>query len=136
MVTPQTPPGELRSLGQLVNDLSENTSRLVRAEIDLVKAQISDRAKKAGAGGGLLAGAAVLACYAVGVLITAAVLGLAVALPAWAAALIVFGALLLVIGGLVLVGVRLLKKSSLPPEPNPVTNVRDDIAAVKEGLHA
>lgn len=136
MVTPQTPPGELRSLEQLVNDLSEHTSRLVRAEIDLVKEEISDRAKKAGAGGALLAGAGVLACCAVGVLVAAAVLGLAVVLPAWAAALIVFGVLVLVTALLVLAGVRLLKKSSQPPQPNPVTNVREDIAAVKEGLHA
>ncbi len=136
MVTTQTPPSEPRSLGQLVNDLSEQTSRLVRAEIDLAKEQLSAKAKQAGAGGGLLAGAAVIACYAVGVLIAAAVLGLAVALPAWAAALIVFGALLLLIGLLVLIGVRLLKKSSRALEPNPVEHLREDVAAVKGGLRS
>ncbi len=130
MVTEGTPTGEARSLGTLVNDLSEQTKRLVRAEVELAKAEMAEKAKRAGAGLGLLVGAGILAFYAVGVALTAAILGLAVPLPAWAAALIVLGAMLLLAGILVAVGVHLLKRASTKPETT-LDSLKDDVAALK-----
>lgn len=135
MVTQTTRPGENRSLGQLVSDLSEQTARLVRTEIDLAKEELAAKAKRAGIGSGLLAAAGVLALYTFAVGIAAAILGLAVPLPAWAAALIVFGALLLVTGLLAGIGVRQLKRSTPPTPERALENIKEDVAAVKGGLH-
>lgn len=128
-------PGDARSLGKLVSDLSEQTSRLVRAEIDLAKEELVAKAKRMGIGSGLFAAAGILAAYAVGVAIATVILAIAVALPAWLASLIVFVALLVVIAILVLVGRAQLKKGTPPTPERAIENVREDVAAVKEGLH-
>ena len=51
-----------RSLGELVGTLSSQTSTLVRQEIELAKAELSQKGKVAGKGAGLLAGGAVRRC--------------------------------------------------------------------------
>src|SRR6478609_4771664 len=63
MITQSGPPGDEKSLGQLVSDLSEQAARLVRAEIDLAKAEITGRAQQLGIGAALVAVGAVLALY-------------------------------------------------------------------------
>ena len=60
MTTQSGPPGDEKSLGQLVSDLSEQGARLVRAEIDLAKAEITGRAQQLGVGAGLIIGVALL----------------------------------------------------------------------------
>lgn len=123
-----------QSIGELVSLVSEKTSQLVRDEIRLAKAEIADKAKHAGAGLGLFAGAGVLAFWAVAVLLAAAVLGLANAVPAWLAALIVAVAVLLLAAGLAFAGKKLLDKGT-PPTPEKATeSIKADVAAVKEGL--
>jgi uncharacterized membrane protein len=134
MTTPATAPGEARSLGKLVSDLSEQTTRLVRAEIDLAKEELAAKAKKAGVGSGLILAAVVLAGYAFAVAIATVILALAVALPAWLAALIVFAVLVVVAVVLAVVGARQLKNSKAKPEVT-LANLQEDVAAVKEGLH-
>ena len=64
------------TLGRLVEQLSEQTSRLVRAEVALAKAEVAQKAKSSGIGIGLFAAAGAIALYALGVLIWSAVLGL------------------------------------------------------------
>ncbi len=135
MVTNGTVPGDTRSLGKLVSDLSEQTSRLVRAEVELAKQELAAKAKRAGIGSGLITAAAVLAGYTFAVGIATVIIALAVALPAWLAALIVFVAMLLVTAILALAGRAQLKKSA-PPKPElAIENLREDVAAVREGLH-
>lgn len=135
MATKDAGSGDTRSLGQLVSDLSEQTARLVRAEIDLAKAELAGKAKQAGIGGGLLAAAGVIACYAVGVGIATVILALSVPFEPWLAALIVFVAMLLLIALLAVLGVRRLKRG-VPPTPElAIESVQDDVAAIKEGLH-
>ncbi|WP_125772951.1 phage holin family protein [Antribacter gilvus] len=121
------------SLGKLVEQLTDQVSRLARAEIALAKAELSEKAKRSGIGAGLVIGALVIVLYAVGVLIWAAVLGLGTAWPLWLSALVIGVFLLLVAAGLVLAGVKLLKKASTPPET--VQRVKDDISTIKEGMH-
>jgi hypothetical protein len=82
------------SLVQLVRSLVSDSLRLVRVEIDAVKARCSQTAKRAGIGLGVAAGGATLAFLgAVGVIVAAG-LALGLVLPAWAAALVVAGALI------------------------------------------
>jgi hypothetical protein len=122
------------SMGQLVGLLSEQTSKLVRAEIELAKAELEAKARRLAVGVGLFVVAALLAFFALATLIAAAVLGLSEAVAPWLAALLVMVVLLIVTGVLVLVGKRSVT-AAMPAQPErAVANVRDDVQAVKEGF--
>jgi uncharacterized membrane protein YqjE len=122
------------SMGQLVGLLSEQTSKLVRAEIELAKAELEAKARRLAVGVGLFVFAALLAFFALATLIAAAVLGLSEALAPWLAALLVMVVLLIITGILVLVGKRSVT-AAMPAQPErAVANVRDDVQAVKEGF--
>ena len=135
--TPPTPPTpEHASIGQLVSTLTEQAARLVRAEIDLAKAELQIRAQNAAIGIGLFVVAGVLSLYGLGWLLNSAALGLANVLPAWLAALIVGVVLLALTATLALVGKRALSRG-MPPTPERATeNVKLDIEAVKESLRS
>ena len=127
-------PQDPRALGQLVADLSEQAARLVRAEIDLAKAELASKAKQVGIGAGLLVGAGVLGLYTLSAFIATAIIGLANAVPAWLAALIVSVVLLLVTAVLALLGVRHLKQGTPPVPDRAIDNVQQDVEAVKKGF--
>ena len=136
MTTQSGPPGDEKSLGQLVSEISEQAARLVRAEIDLAKAEITGRAQLLGVGAALVAVGGVLALYllAAGIALTIIVLNLWLEL--WLAALIVCVALLIVIAVLVLLGINRIKAGSPPTPAAAIENVQQDIAAVKAGFTA
>ncbi|WP_315094783.1 phage holin family protein [uncultured Cellulomonas sp.] len=135
MTSQSGPPGE-KSLGQLVSDLSEQAGRLVRAEIDLAKAEITGRAQRLGVGAALLAVGGVLALYLLGAGIALTIIVLDIWLALWLAALIVCVALLLVIVVLVLIGINRIKAGSPPTPATAIESVQEDIAAVKAGFTA
>lgn len=120
-----------RSLFQLIGDIPSLVTELVKGEIDQLKAEMIVKLKALGIGGGLLAGAGVILLFMVGVLLTAAVLGLATVMPGWLAALLV-ALLLLIIAAIVgLIGYRKLK-GGIPPIPEQtITSVKKDINTVK-----
>lgn len=121
------------SIGDLVSRLTEQLSGIVRGELELLRNELAAKAKLLGAGAGAFALAGALAFFALGVLISAAVLGLAEALPAWLAALIIGVVLLAIAAGAVAVGVRAMKRGATTPEKT-VENVQLDVDAVKRGL--
>lgn len=120
------------SLGELFSKLSDQVHTLVQGEIDLAKAKAGQMAKKCGTGGALLAVAGVLALYMLGLLLWAAVYGIAVALPMWASCLIVAGVLLLIILILALIGSSMLKKGT-KDKPEPQKGFKESIEAAKTG---
>jgi hypothetical protein len=126
---PSTDP---RSIGQLVSDLSEQTSRLVRSEIALAKAEVTAKAQVLGMGAGLLAAAGVLALYVLAAAIATAILALCTVWAPWLAALVVTGALLLVTIVLAFVGVRAVKKASPPAPTRAKERLQEDVTALKE----
>src|SRR5947209_8848219 len=77
------------SVAELVKQLSEQASRLARQEVELAKAELATKGKRAGIGAGMFGGAGVFGFYALGALTATAVLALATAVAAWVAALIV-----------------------------------------------
>ena len=123
-----------RSVAQLVNDLSEQTSRLVRDELMIALAEVKAKGKRVGLGAGLAGAGGLFALFGLAVLVVAAVLALALVLPAWAAALIVGGALLLFAGLLALVGKNQVQKASPPVPQEAVASVRADIDSVRERM--
>jgi VIT1/CCC1 family predicted Fe2+/Mn2+ transporter len=126
---------ENRSTAELVRDMSELVPRLVREELNLAKAELTEKGKHAGIGAGLFGGGGLFAFFGVAVLIAAAVLGLAEAVPAWASALIVAVVLLALAAVLALVG-RSQVKQAVPPLPaQAVDSAKLDVQAVKESAH-
>lgn len=131
-VTETSPrPGGEPSLGQLVGRMTETMSALVRDEIQLAQAQLTEKGKAVGSGGALLAVAGVFALFGLGWLLHAAYLALALALPGWAAALIVAGAVLLIAAIAALIGKTMLQKG---PTPQPKESIQRDIEAFKAGV--
>jgi protein-S-isoprenylcysteine O-methyltransferase Ste14 len=104
----------------------------VAGEIELLKKEMITKLKALGIGGGLLFGAAVVLLFFIGVLLTAAILGLATTgLPAWLCALIVAFVLLVIAGILALVGYRKLK-TGIPPIPSEtISGLKKDLNVIK-----
>lgn len=126
-------PDKSRTIGEIVASISEQLSQLVRDELRLAQAQLAEKGKKLGAGAAALAVAGLIALYALGVLIAAAVLGLAEAVPAWLAALIVGVVLLIVAGVAAFVGKRMFDASK-EHTVNPQEGLKEDLDAVKKGI--
>ena len=128
--TPVTPPRK-RSLAQLVTDLPKLVGELVHAEIELVKSELIGKLRSLGVGVGILVGALGVLLFAVGTLLTAAILGLGTVLPPWLAALLVSAVLLVVAGVLGLIGWRTLKRG-LPPVPTEsIGSLKKDVQSIK-----
>lgn len=120
-----------KSLVELISDLPRLLIELVKAEFAHLKAEFAAKAKYAGVGIGLFVVAAAFLFFALGVLVAAAVLGLAVVLPGWAAALIVFGALVILAAVLVLIGVASLKKIQGVAPQQTIDSIKEDADALK-----
>ena len=130
---PTPPPApEDASTGQLIGQLTEQISRLVRDEARLAQAEVTQKAKRLGVGAGLFGGAGLFAFFGLAVLIATAVLALALVLPAWLAALIVAVVLFAVAGVLALVGKKDVEKGTPPVPTEAIASTREDIATVKE----
>ena len=129
-----TDPRQERTLGQLVASATQDISTLIRSEIALAKAEVSVQMKKAGVGGGLLAGAAVVAFYSVYFIFITIAEGLqALGLPRWLSFLIVTVFMLLVAAVLGMLGVRKMKTVEPAPE-KAIASTQETIAGVRAAI--
>ena len=120
-----------KSLFELIGDIPTLVTDLVQREIELVKTEIVAKLKALGAGIGVLVVAVVVLLGMVGVLLTAAILGLATIMPGWLAALLVAAVLLIIAVILGLIGYRILKRG-IPPFPSEsIDSIRRDLRAIK-----
>jgi len=119
-----------RGVGELLKDLAGQTSTLVRQEIKLAQAELTERGKVAGRGAGLMAGAAVAALLGLGALTALLVIALDSAMALWLAALIVTVLWLIVAAVLAMTGKKSLQAST-PPAPQTVETVKEDIQWAK-----
>jgi uncharacterized membrane protein YqjE len=125
--------GSEEPLGALVHRLSEQIPQLVRSEMRLAQAELTEKGKKAGLGIGMFSAAGLLAFFGLATLITTAILALDLALPAWAAALIVAVVLFVVAGGVALVGKKEVEQATPPAPERAIEGVKEDVATVKGG---
>lgn len=121
------------TLGKLVHDLSQQTSALVRSEVDLAKAELAAKGKAAGVGAGMFGAAGLLAFFGGATLIATAVLALALVLPAWLAALIVAVVLFVAAGIAGLVGKSKVSKATPAAPERAVEGVKQDVQTIKKG---
>jgi hypothetical protein len=120
-----------RPVGELMRELSVQTSALVHQELELAKLELSEKGKQAGIGAGMFGGAGVVGLYAAGALTACLVLALATAVTGWLAALIVAVVYGAVAGALALMG-RAKVKQAVPPVPEQATeSVKEDVQWTK-----
>ena len=131
MNTDPTTPTADASTAELIQRMSEQVSRLVRDELELARAELTYKGKKAGLGVGLFGGAGIIALYGVGCLVAAAILGLAAGVPYWLAALIVAVVLFAIAGGAVIFGHREVQEATPPVPTETIEGVKQDVDALK-----
>lgn len=131
---------EQASTAELVTQLSEQVTTLVRDELELARIEMVEKGKKAGKGAGLLGGAGVIATYGLGALFVTAGAALALVMPVWAAALIVTVVLFAAAGVAALAGKNQVQQA-VPPAPEAaMASGRRDVdalmAAARHGRHS
>jgi uncharacterized membrane protein YqjE len=119
-----------RPIGELVKELSSQTSTLVRQEIELARAELQQKGKLAGKGVGMLGGAAMAALLAVGALTAGLIALLDREMATWVAALIVMALWAVVALVLATAGQKSLQKAT-PPAPQTVETVKEEIQWAK-----
>jgi uncharacterized membrane protein YqjE len=121
-------------LGALVHDLTQQVPQLIRSEIRLAQAELTEKGKRAGLGVGMFSAAGLLGFLGLCCLVTTAILALAHALPDWLAALIVAAVLLVGAGIAALLGKKEVQQATPPAPEQAIEGVKEDIAVVK-GKH-
>jgi uncharacterized membrane protein YqjE len=119
-----------RPIGELVKELSSQTSTLVRQEIELARAELEQKGRHAGKGAGMLGGAAIAAVLALGALTAGLVALLDTAMATWVAALIVMAVWAIVALVLAKAGQKSLQQAT-PPAPQTIETVKEDIQWAK-----
>jgi uncharacterized membrane protein YqjE len=116
-----------RATGELLKELSEHTTTLVRKEIELAKAELGEKGKKAGLGAGMFGGAGLFGVFAFAALTTCIIVALDSAMPLWLAALIVAAVYGAIAGVLALQGRNKVQEAG-PPVPEQATeSVKEDV---------
>jgi uncharacterized membrane protein YqjE len=120
-----------RPIGELLKQLSQETTTLVRQELDLAKAEMAVKGKRAGLGAGMFGGAGASALLGLGALTAAAIAALDSAMPLWLAALIVAVIWLAVAGVLALTGRRKVQEATPPVPEQTQQSVKEDVEWAK-----
>src|SRR3954469_9792900 len=124
------------SVAELFKQLSEQTTRLVRDEAELAKAELGEKAKSAGMGAGMFGGAGLFGLYAVGALTATLILALSTAVAGWLAALIVTVVYGAIAGVLALRGKAKVQQATPPVPEQARDSVKRDIAETKAHARA
>jgi uncharacterized membrane protein YqjE len=125
-----------RSLGELLKQLSQETTQLVHQELELAKAELSQKGKQAGTGAGLLGGAGALGLAALGALTACFIVALDAVMPAWLAALIVavvYGVIAFV---LVRQGQARIRRATPPVPEQTIETVKEDVEWAKTQMRS
>ena len=129
---------ELRdhSIGELVKDLANQTSTLVRQEIDLAKAELTDRGRRAGKGAGMLGAGAAVGLLALGALTAVLIAALDLAMQTWLAALIVTVVYAVIAAVLVQIGRKQIQEAAPPVPEETIDSVKEDVQWAKTRMRS
>jgi hypothetical protein len=130
-ITPSRTRSEDASISELVQQLSEQTSRLARQEVELAKAEMTIKGKRLGIGAGAFGGAGLVAMFGLGALTAAVILLLDTVMSPWLAALIVAAVYLAVAGALALIGKSKVESATPPVPERAVASVKQDVEQTK-----
>jgi uncharacterized membrane protein YqjE len=138
----QSTPGARRSdegdrpIGELVQQLSEQTSSLVRKEMELARAEMVQKGKAAGFGAGIFGAVGLFGALALGALTACLIVALVETMDGWLAALIVTAAYVAIAGVLAFVGKRKVTEAGAPIPEQAKESVREDFERTKERAKA
>jgi hypothetical protein len=125
-----------RPLAELMRDLSQQSTELIRQEIELAKAELRAKGKSAGVGAGMFGAAGLIALFGVGALTACLVLALATAVDAWLAALIVAVVYLAAAGVAALVGKGKVQEATPPAPEQAIASTKEDVRWTKQRAQA
>jgi uncharacterized membrane protein YqjE len=120
-----------RPIGELLQQLASETTTLVRQELDLAKAEMREKAGKAGPGFGMWGAAGATGLLSLGSLTAFLILALDGAMPNWLAALIVALVWAAVAGVLYLRGKRRVEEAGSPVPEKTIETVKEDVQWAK-----
>jgi len=120
------------SIAELVKRLADQTNTLVKQEIELAKAELTEKSKIAGAGAGMLGAAALVGLLALGALTAGLIALLATAIDhTWIAALIVALVYAAVAAVLALRGRDRIRAATPPAPEKTIESVKEDVEWAK-----
>ena len=125
-----------RPIGELLKQLSEETTRLVHQELELAKAELAQKGRQAGLGAGLFGAAGVIGFLALAALTTCIILLLDAAMPAWLAALIVAVVYAAIAAVLAMRGRAKVKQATPPVPEQTVETVKEDVEWAKTQMRS
>ncbi|MEU6673701.1 phage holin family protein [Streptomyces sp. NPDC046925] len=122
-------------VGDLVQRASQQLTELVRGEMRLAQAEMKEKTRRYGKGGGLFGGAGLAGFLTLQALVATAIAALAVPLPVWAAGLIVTAVLGLVAAVLAMTGKKEVGRAAPPIPEQAIGGVKANVAEIKESAH-
>jgi MFS family permease len=120
-----------RPIAELVRQLSDQTTTLVRQEIELAKAEMTAKGKQVGIGAGAFGGAGLIGLYAVGAITACLILALSTAVAGWLAALIVGVVYAAIAGVLALIGKKKTQAGAPPVPERAISSTKEDVEWAK-----
>jgi uncharacterized membrane protein YqjE len=120
-----------RSIGELLKQLANETTTLVRQELELAKAEMREKAGKAGPGFGMWGAAGLTALLALGSLTASLILALDGVMRNWLAALIVGLVDAAIAGVLYLRGKQRVEEAGSPVPQKTIETVKEDVKWAK-----
>ena len=120
-----------RPTGELLKELSNETTTLVKQEIELMKAELAEKAKPAGIGAGMFGGAGLFGLGAFLALTAFFIALIDGALPIWAAALIVAAVYAAIAGVLALTGRQKVREATPVAPEKTIESVKEDVQWAK-----
>jgi nitrate/nitrite transporter NarK len=121
-------------MGELFKQLSEDLSALVRQELRLAQAEMTEKGKRAGLGAGIFGGAGLIGVMAFATLTACFVAALAKGMDVWLAALIVTVVYAAIAGVLALQGRERIQQATPPIPEQTVETVKEDVQWAKTQL--
>jgi Putative Actinobacterial Holin-X, holin superfamily III len=131
MTTTEETHEDRRSIRELVDQLSDDVRRLVRAEVGVVRAELEEKVRRLAVGAALVVLGGVLGLLMLGAATATAIVALANVLATWLAALIVTVVLAVVAGVALLVGVKIMRRGVPPAPTESVDSIKEDVSWVK-----
>jgi uncharacterized membrane protein YqjE len=120
-----------RPIAELLKELSNQTTTLVRQELELAKAEMTEKGKKAGLGAGMFGGAGLFGLLALGALTTCLIAALATGVDLWLAALIVALVYAAIAGVLALAGKKTTQEATPPAPEQAIESTKEDVQWAK-----
>ena len=123
--------GDDRPVAELLKELSNQTTTLVRQELELAKAEMAEKGKKAGLGAGMFGGAGLVGLLALGSLTTCVIAALDTGMELWLAALIVTAVYAAIAGALALLGKQKTQEATPPAPEQAIDSTKEDVQWAK-----